>query len=351
MAIAYLVILAVIGLFSNVIATNNGLIPFGPEQILASDKTYESPGSVVLDDHGSELTHYFGTDQIGRDVASRLVHGIPMAYMVGIFSSVLSLFIALILGGLSGFIGDKEQRINLYQIIWIMVGVVITHHFASEFSYMEDDRGVYASSISIYSFFLLLGFLIMAVIFRWLGSMVARSFWVPWDTMVVKLIEVFRSIPRLFFLLAIFAAITKPSVLSVILVIGIIRWPALTRLIRAEIMKIKQDDFVRSALILGLSNFRILFRHIAPNIYKPIIVLTAFNMGSAILIEATLSFLQIGLPLGSVSWGAMLGDARSYIPAWWMAVGPGLLIFSLILAFNVVGERLSYHFKVNHRDI
>ena len=161
--------------------------------------------------------------------------------------------------------------------------------------------------------------------------------------MITKLLEVFRSIPRLFVLVALFAVITKPSLWSVIAVVGLVRWPPLTRLIRAEVIRVKGEAFIKAAKISGLSELRILMYHVFPQIYRPILVLTAISMGSAILLESSLSFLNLGMPIGSVSWGRMLGDARYYISAWWMGVGPGILIFSMILAFNVLSDRLAYH--------
>lgn len=346
-AVITMVVIGVMGLLSGVIATDGGFIPFGPDQVSREAVPYSVPGTSELAADGSIRKHILGTDQLGRDVMSRLVHGISIALKVGILSSFISLIIALFLGGLSGFVGDRSHKMNYLQLFLLMIGFVLLQYYASELAFHENDRGEYVKSYFAYGMILSLGVMLLLYISRLGLTSGLKEFWMPWDTIVVKLLEVFRSIPRLFLLLAIFSIITVPTVSSVIWVIGLIRWPNLTRIIRAEIMAQKQDDYVKNAQILGLPGLTIFFKHVLPNVYRPIIVLTALNMGTAILIESSLSFLHIGLPIGEVSWGRMLSDARQYIPAWWLAIGPGLLIFISILCFNTIGDRLSHHFKVN----
>ncbi len=350
-AVVTVVVIILIGMLSGVIAHDEGLIPFGPDQVSKEAIPYSVPGTSEMSDGGSLRKHILGTDQLGRDVMSRLIHGISIAMKVGILSSMISLIIALLLGGLSGYLGDRTHKMNLLQLFLLILGALLIYYYASELAFFENDRGEYVKSYTTYGIILGLGLLVLTYISRLNLISGLKEFWVPWDTIVVKLLEVFRSIPRLFLLLAIFSIITVPSVASVIWVIGFIRWPNLTRIIRAEIMAQKQDNYVKNAEILGLSSMTIFLRHVLPNVYRPIIVLTALNMGTAILIESSLSFLHIGLPIGEVSWGRMLSDARQYIPAWWLAIGPGILIFITILCFNTIGDRLSYHFKVNKQGL
>ena len=347
MALVTVMVIIVIGMLSSVIANDGGIIPFGPDQVSKEAIPYSVPGTAEIGEDGSVRKHVLGTDQLGRDVMSRLIHGISIAMKVGILSSMISLIIAMLLGGLSGYLGDRTHRINLLQLLLLIIGFLLIHFYATELAYFENDRGEYIKSYTTYGFIFSIGLIFLIYVSQLNLISGLKEFWVPWDTLVVKLLEVFRSIPRLFLLLAIFSIITVPSVASVIWVIGLIRWPNLTRIIRAEIMSQKQDDYVKNAQILGLPALTIFFQHVLPNVYRPIIVLTALNMGTAILIESSLSFLHIGLPIGEVSWGRMLSDARQYIPAWWLAIGPGLLIFISILCFNTIGDRLSYHFKVN----
>lgn len=334
------------GLLKNQIAGEDGLIPFDPQEIAESSKAFSKPGTVLHNsEEGSSRTHLLGSDQFGRDVAARLIHGTGIALQVGLISSLISLIIALILGGLSGYYGDHKHRINFAQLVGFFLFMVIVHHTAHESAYFVDKTDSLKWSIGCYFLVSLGGWLLMSLTLKLLSYAPIRQLTVRWDTIVMKTLEIFRSIPRLFLLLAFFAIIAQPTVSAVIIIIGLIRWPTLTRLIRAEVLKTKQETYVANAQLLGMSDLMIYIKHILPNIYQPILILTALNIGTAILIESSLSFLHIGLPLSEVSWGRMLGDARQYFPAWWMALGPGLLIFLSILAFNTLADRLNYHLK------
>ena len=264
------------------------------------------------------------------------------------WSTLIALFVALILGGLSGYKGDHTDKISILQAVWLIIGLVCTQFYAKEWSFYLDAEGLFSFHLSSYLIVVGLGIIFLGVGVKILSRIKSKTFYIKWDTIIVKLMEVFKSIPGLFILLAIFAIITKPSLTAVILIIGFIRWPGMTRLIRAEILKTKQEGYIKNAQLLGLPTYRIIMRHIFPNIYKSVLILVALNMGTAILIESSLSFLEIGLPIDEVSWGRMLGASRGYIPAWWMAIGPGLLIFVMILSFNVLGARLSHHFEVDN---
>ena len=341
--LAILIVLAIVGAFSSQMTGEGALIPFEPDRVSSQAEIYSKPGASEMR-QGDEIKHYFGTDQIGRDVAARLIHGIPIAFKVGIGSALLSLLIALIFGALSGFIGNRRHKISLLKLLIGGVLIVLAHFYSREWSFVDAGEGLFVFSIIRYGIIFAILMIAMSTILSYLPDNRSHQIYIPWDTIVLKCIEVFKSIPRLFLLLALFAIITMPSVFWVIVIIGLIRWPRLTRIIRADIIVTKGEDFVRSAHLMGLSDARIFVRHILPNIYKPIIVLTAFNMGSAILIESSLSFLQIGLPADTVSWGRMLGESRNYISAWWLAIGPGFLIFVMVLCFNLVADGLSRHF-------
>ncbi len=346
LALAYLSLLGLLGILSDSIASSDGWLSFGPHDVSSQAEIFSPPGTVESSGDTKKV-HVLGTDQIGRDVASRLIHGIPVAFAVGIFSSLITLIIALIFGVLSGYVGDNTHRVSLMHILLFMFLFGLLHFYAREYSFGLDREGVVEFQIILYFLIMFLGTSIITVVLSNLSFKKIQDVRVPWDSLVLRLIEIFKSIPRLFLLLAFFAVITSPSILWVVLIIGFIRWPGLTRIIRAEILNLKQEPFIKSAELMGLSKWKIISSHILPNIYQPILILTAFNMGSAILIESSLSFLQIGIPGDAVSWGRMLGDARQQISAWWLAIGPGLLIFSMILCFNTIGNRLSLIFEKN----
>ena len=160
------------------------------------------------------------------------------------------------------------------------------------------------------------------------------------DLALSRLIEVVLCFPVLFLLLAL-AAFLPSSPLTLILAIGLTAWPGDARYARAEVMKIKDLDYARAARAAGASTPRILARHLLPNALPPLIVSAAFGIGWAILAEAALSFLGVGLPAPAISWGGILSVAPAYIDeAWWIALFPGLALFLTVSAYNLLAEGL-----------
>jgi peptide/nickel transport system permease protein len=160
------------------------------------------------------------------------------------------------------------------------------------------------------------------------------------DLLLSRLIEVVLTFPVLFLLLAL-AAFLPPSPATVILAIGLTTWPGDARLARAEILKARNLDYTRAAIVAGVSTPRILLRHLLPNALAPLLVSAAFGVAYAILAEAALSFLGVGLPAPASSWGGILSAAPAYIDsAWWMALFPGLALFLTVSAYNLLAEGL-----------
>jgi peptide/nickel transport system permease protein len=160
------------------------------------------------------------------------------------------------------------------------------------------------------------------------------------DLALSRLIEVVLCFPVLFLLLAL-AAFLPSSPGTVILAIGLTTWPGDARLARAEILKARNLDYTRAAVVAGVSTPRILWRHLLPNALAPLLVSAAFGVAYAILAEAALSFLGVGLPAPASSWGGILSAAPAYIDsAWWMALFPGLALFLTVSAYNLLAEGL-----------
>lgn len=242
-------------------------VPWGPNQTFAAN-------AVVRDTPppwGPDAAHWLGTDELGRDVLARLIHGARVSLTVGFGAVFLCLLIGLILGGLAGYYG----------------GVV--------------------------------------------------------DAVISRLTEVMITFPTLFFVLAVLGLLRIGSLAPLVLVIGFTRWTDIARLVRAEVLKLKGLDFVTAARALGLSDARILVRHLLPNALSPVLVAATFAVASAILIESALSFLGLGAPPPTASWGELLTQAHRYLThpgAWWLAVFPGLCIAVTVLALNELGEAL-----------
>jgi len=160
------------------------------------------------------------------------------------------------------------------------------------------------------------------------------------DDWLVKLIEIFQTIPG-FILLIVLVAIAEPHLCIIIVAIGLISWPSVARLVRAEFRSLREKEFVMAARGLGYGHGRIIFREILPNALPPVIVLTSVMIASAILSESALSFLGLGDP-NAVSWGSMIGAGREMLrTAWYLSAIPGLAIVVTVLALNLVGDGLN----------
>lgn len=153
-------------------------------------------------------------------------------------------------------------------------------------------------------------------------------------------IEAVQAFPRLF-LLVLLAAISPPGILPVVLLIGLTGWMPVARLVRAEVRTLRRRDFVLAARAAGAGPLRIAFRHLLPNALAPVAVEGSLGVASAIVAEATLSFLGLGLPPPAPSWGGMIADGRDALAsAWWVALFPGMALAIAALAFNLIGEGL-----------
>lgn len=170
----------------------------------------------------------------------------------------------------------------------------------------------------------------------WLGTRVP----IPVDIMVSRLIEVMVSIPALFLIIALIA-ISKPSLFMVMVVIGLTSWADIARFIRGELLRVRSLEYVEAAQAMGFSDWRVLVRHAIPNALSPVLVSVAFGVAGAILVEATLSFIGVGVPAETYTWGKLLTGARANTGAWWLAILPGMAIFITVTMFNLLGDGLS----------
>jgi peptide/nickel transport system permease protein len=160
------------------------------------------------------------------------------------------------------------------------------------------------------------------------------------DTILMRFVDIMMCFP-VFFLVLTVIALLGPNIFNVMVVIGITSWMGTSRLVRAEFLSLKEREFVLAARALGLTDRRIIFRHILPNALAPVIVSASLGVAGAILLEAGLSFLGFGVQPPSPSWGNILTEGRTYIfDAWWLTIFPGFAILITVLAFNLVGEGL-----------
>ena len=214
-----------------------------------------------------ENGHYLGTDGIGRDVLSGLIHGSRISLSVGFVAAGIAMFIGLILGSIAGFYGGKV------------------------------------------------------------------------DIIIMRFVEIMKLFPS-FFLIITIVALYGSSIWYVMLAIGLTAWTVNATLTRGEVLKVRNMDYISAATSLGLTNSRIIFRHVLPNAIAPVLIAGAFEIAGAILTEAGLSFLGFGVKATTVTWGSLLNEARGATSAWWLAIFPGFMIFLTVVAYNLVGEGL-----------
>lgn len=214
--------------------------------------------------------HILGTDDLGRDVFTRLLYGGRVSLSVGLVSTLISVTIGVFLGAVGGYFG---------------------------------------------------GLL---------------------DNFIMRLVDIFMCFP--FFVIAITAAaIFGPSIWNVMLISGFLSWTSIARIVRAEVMSIKQREFIESAKALGLTSLDIIFKHVIPNVLGVVIVYATLGIATGILSEAGLSYLGLGVRQPQPSWGNILAAAqslRSLRLHWWLWVPPGILVFLTILSINFVGDGL-----------
>ncbi|MBI1854071.1 MAG: ABC transporter permease [Planctomycetes bacterium] len=159
------------------------------------------------------------------------------------------------------------------------------------------------------------------------------------DAVVSRLAETLLSFPMLFAVL-VAAAFLPPSVWNIVIVLGIFGWPHVARLVRAECLRLREDEFVLAARALGASRLRVIARHLVPASLGPVLVSATFGVAAAILTESALSFLGLGIREPDPSWGNILALGREDVDRWWLSVFPGAIVFVTVLAMNAIGERL-----------
>ena len=212
--------------------------------------------------------HWLGTDDLGRDVFSRMLWGARVSLMVAFVAVGISTFFGTLVGLISGYFG------------------------------------------------------------RWA------------DAFLMRFVDILLCFPT-FFLILMVIAFLEPNILNVMGVIGVTSWTGLARLVRGEVLSLRERDFILAARSLGASNARVLFVHLLPNAAAPIVVSATLGVGGAILTESALSFLGLGVQPPDPSWGNMLSAGKDYIYfAWWLSVFPGLAILATVMTFNLLGEGL-----------
>ncbi len=279
--------------------------------------------------------YLFGTDELGRDVFSRMLQGAWVSLTVGFVAVGIAVLIGILLGGISGYYGQNSIRIN--QILLAAVLLL--------------GGGLVVAGITVLGVVLLvLGGAFLIFLQRWKkrANKTVETGWTKllWvgtisiDTLIMRFVDIMLCFPSFFLILTV-VALLPASIYNIMIVIGLTSWMGTTRFVRAEFLSLRDQDFVTAARALGVSNWRIIFRHMIPNAIAPVLVSATISIATAILTEAGLSFLGLGVPPPHATWGNILSDGKNFIfDAPWLTFIPGVAILIVVLSFNLFGEGL-----------
>jgi len=245
-----------------------------------------APGTIVTSRDETPPTppregHLLGTDSLGRDILSRLIHGSRISLMVGIVAESIALTIGILIGGIAGYFGGRMDGalMRLTDLVFSMPVALIAIVILGTFP--EPDK-----------------------------------------------VPLLRALPY-------------PSLAVIFLVLGFLNWPSAARLVRGQVLAVRETDFTTAARALGASDSRVLFLHVLPNCLAPILVAGTIGVAGNILTEAWLSFLGLGAKPPLPSWGSMITDGQPYlVNRPWVCLAPGLAILVTVLGFNLLGDGL-----------
>ena len=328
-------------------------IPFGPEYVDKANRVKISPFApqYYRNAEGEKIAapfrfrHHLGTDEQGKDLLSRLIHGTRVSLSIGFLAVGIAAIIGILLGAIAAFFGDHKLKISASSLVALIPALVLAYFYGVNVRYYEwqaaADKGLGVSigqvcmslliASAILAFFIGLGYL--ASQWGW-GR---RRFSLPIDMLISRSIELLESLPLILLLLTL-AAIFKSDLYLIAIIIGLTGWTPIARFVRAEVLRITHLEYIQAARAMGFSNRRMILRHTIPNALTPIWIVLAFGIGGAIMAEAALSFIGIGIPEDVVSWGKLL--PKKPLEAWWLALFPGLAIFVTVLSVNILGEKM-----------
>lgn len=279
--------------------------------------------------------YLLGTDDLGRDVFARMLQGAWVSLTVGFVAVGISVIIGIFMGGIAGYFGDRRLRMgHLLALVFGVLagGLLMVGHPAAGSALMVC--AIVCVALSTAPKAARQGDANPGV------RGLLRKGTISVDTLIMRFVDIMLCFPSFFLILTVIALLPA-SIYNIMVVIGLTSWMGATRFVRAEFLSLRELDFVAAARALGLSNLRIIFRHMMPNAVAPVLVSATIGIASAILTEAGLSFLGFGVPPPHATWGNILSDGQRFLfDAPWLTFIPGLAILVVVLSFNLFGEGL-----------
>lgn len=318
-------------------------LPYTPNA-LDLEQVYLSPFEARA---GKDHRHWLGTDGLGRDVLSNLLYGLQTAFWVGIPVMVLATGIGLLLGAFAGL--HKNQGITLSRA-GLAAGIVALPMVVWFALYLPLLLLPHTTNIAYYIVSYTLAVALGCFVWWGLGGLLKQAGYfrhklpLPVDEVVLRLIEVLSSIPRLVLILVL-AAIFPPRIGMLATLLVLTFWTGPARLARAEMLRIRELPFFEAATALGFSSTRRMLHHALPHLLAPVAVAFMFGLAGLMLLESTLTFLNIGVDSEMVSLGRMIAGIRANTAAWWLVLLPGSLLSLTVLALQTCSYYLLKGFK------
>ena len=337
MALTFIVLLILIALFAGQIVKLFGAHPPNAQNSSALDDF----GSAAAPGHG----YLMGTDALGRDVFSRTLYGARVSLTTAFIATGLILLIGVTLGMIAGYyrgvvdsaLSRSMDVVLAFPVLLLALGLGAACSLQGCLTANAVGRDLFIAGAVV-----LLIPVVSAAISQARGrpgfKAIAPSDWIlrlaPGGLIIVAGLVFSFIVPSE-------KTLIEPGLPVVIFVITLAGWPYMARIIRGQVLSLREKEFVEAARSLGASDTRIIFRHILPNLVAPIIVYTTLLIPTNILFEAALSFLGVGVQPPTASWGAMIADAISiFDTAWWYMTFPGVALLLTVLAFNLIGDGL-----------
>ena len=279
--------------------------------------------------------YLMGTDDLGRDVFSRMLQGAWVSLTVGFVAVGISVLIGIFMGGIAGYFGQHHIRVD--HILLSLALIFGTGLVIAKFAFIGSLILLPCVAYIFYSRLIRHGSEEKEMS---AFKMILHGNAFSVDTLIMRIVDIMLCFPSFFLILTV-VALLPASIYNIMIVIGLTSWMGTTRFVRAEFLSLREQDFVAAAKALGINNFRIIFRHIMPNAIAPVLVSATIGIASAILTEAGLSFLGFGVPPPHATWGNILSNGKNFIfDAPWLTFIPGIAILIVVLSFNLFGEGL-----------